>query len=444
MKRLFLPYQQRWLADKSRYKIWEKSRRIGATYVQSFEDVLDAADATGMDVWFSSADESAALEYILYCKKWIKICEIAAKPLGEIVLDKDRDLRSLAIDFASGNRINALTSNPTRFNSKGGKVVLDEYAKHKAQDKMWSAAQPVTLHGYPFRILSTYEGKGNRYYRMVQDAKQEKSSWSLHSTTLPQAVDEGLLDVIYKRPTTAEEREVWLREARELAGDEETWRQEYLCDPVDESTAYLTWDLITSAERPNAGMPELYNPRNFCYVGMDLAIRGHLTVIWVLEEIGDVLWTREVVALKNASFDTQERELARIMNYYKVLRLCMDQTGLGEQPIERAKSRYGGICEGILFNSSVKQDLAQGLKRGLEDRRLRNPPRRDIRDSLHSVRRVTTSAGNPRFDASHDPTGHADYFWGLALAVHGALTPRVPVEFEAIGKPSIRSRIIQF
>ena len=31
----FLPYQQRWLDDKSKIKIWEKSRRIGATYVQT-------------------------------------------------------------------------------------------------------------------------------------------------------------------------------------------------------------------------------------------------------------------------------------------------------------------------------------------------------------------------------------------------------------------------
>ena len=37
----FLPYQMRWLNDNSKIKIWEKSRRIGATYVQSFEDVQD-------------------------------------------------------------------------------------------------------------------------------------------------------------------------------------------------------------------------------------------------------------------------------------------------------------------------------------------------------------------------------------------------------------------
>ena len=58
----FLPYQQRWLKDKSRFKIWQKSRRIGATYCQSYEDVRDCVEGTVKKVFFSSADESAGKE----------------------------------------------------------------------------------------------------------------------------------------------------------------------------------------------------------------------------------------------------------------------------------------------------------------------------------------------------------------------------------------------
>ena len=57
----------RWINDNSKVKIWEKSRRIGATYVQSYEDVRDCVYKTVPAVWFSSADESAAREYIDYC-----------------------------------------------------------------------------------------------------------------------------------------------------------------------------------------------------------------------------------------------------------------------------------------------------------------------------------------------------------------------------------------
>jgi len=40
-EKYFLPYQIDWLNDNSQIKVWEKSRRIGATYVQAYEDVRD-------------------------------------------------------------------------------------------------------------------------------------------------------------------------------------------------------------------------------------------------------------------------------------------------------------------------------------------------------------------------------------------------------------------
>lgn len=60
LEELFFPYQKRWLLDKSKVKIFEKSRRIGGTWVQSFEDVVDCIEQPGLKVFFSSADMTAA------------------------------------------------------------------------------------------------------------------------------------------------------------------------------------------------------------------------------------------------------------------------------------------------------------------------------------------------------------------------------------------------
>ena len=95
----FLPYQTRWLNDKSKIKIWEKSRRIGATYVQSYEDVVDCVKKKVPAVWFSSADESAAREYIFYCKQWANLFNVVAKDLGEQVIDSDKDIKAYVISF---------------------------------------------------------------------------------------------------------------------------------------------------------------------------------------------------------------------------------------------------------------------------------------------------------------------------------------------------------
>lgn len=437
-KGYFLPYQARWIADVSRLKICEKARRIGMTYAQSYEDVVDAARADNpLDVWFSSADQSAAQEYIRYCSLWVKLFDIAAKDLGETVIDRDDDVKAYVIEFSSGKRINALSSNPKAFRSKGGKLVLDEFAFHKQPEELWKAAFPVITWGFPCRILSTYNGKGNRYYRMVTEAKKPpeegKARWSLHTTTIEDAVRQGLADAILKRTLTEAERRAWLEGVRADAGDEETWQQEYMCNPLDEATAWLSWDLITSCEHPEAGDPGFYRGGP-CFLGRDVARRRDLAVFWVVEKIGDVFWTREVVRLKGATFEEQEMVEARLMADYRIDRECIDQTGMGEMPVERAQKKYGrSRVEGVLFNGPVKQDLAVKGKALFEDRLTRIPADRAVRESHHAVRKILTAAGNPRFDADRSEVGHADEFWAHMLALHAASSPRIPIEYQAFG-----------
>ena len=421
-KKYFLPYQERWLKDKSKFKIWEKSRRIGATYVQAYEDVRDAAAEKGMDVWFSSADTSAAKEYIIYCSQWAQLLNLAAKDLGEIVLDSKKDIKALVIEFANGKRIHGLSSNPRAFRSKGGKIVLDEFAFHDDAWALWKAAFPATTWGYPLRVLSTYNGKGNLYYRKVSEAKtKEGSKWSVHTTPITVAVAEGLADKVHGKKLSAHEREAFINDLRAGSDDEETFQQEYMCVPVDAASAWLTWNLIESCESEAAGLPELYEGGG-CYVGMDIARRRDLTVIWVAEkDKAKVLHAREVIQLKGASFAYQKSEFRRIMERYKVVRACIDQTGMGEAVVEDLKARFGRFkVEGVLFTGPTKLDLANRIKTVFEDGLCRIPNDPDLRSSHHAVKRVLTAAGNPRFDADRTEVGHADAFWAHALAIHAA------------------------
>ena len=206
----FLPYQLRWLNDKSKVKIWEKSRRIGATYVQSYEDVRDCVYKRVPAVWFSSADESAAKEYIDYCEQWVKLFNMSAKSLGEVIIDSDKDIKALVIEFSNGTKIHALSSNPKAFRSKGGKVVLDEFAFHKNAMELWKAARPCITWGYPLRILSTHNGQNCLYYKFIDQTLKGKLNWSHHKVPIQLAVEEGLVNKIYDRKTTKTEQEEWL------------------------------------------------------------------------------------------------------------------------------------------------------------------------------------------------------------------------------------------
>lgn len=443
----FMPYQARWLQDKSRLKIVEKSRRVGFTYVQSYEDMLEAARQDNpLDVWFSSADESAAKEYILYVAKWARIFQVVASELDETIISRDDDIKALTIVFATGKRINALTSNPKAFRSKGGKLVLDEFAFHADQEAMWKAARPIITWGFPARILSTYNGKGNRYYRMVSESKKAIAEdrpplWNLHTVTIEDAVRDGLADRILGRKLTPVERQAWLDAERESCGDEETWQQEYMCNPVDEASAWLPWDLITANESSDAGKPDHYTGGDV-FIGWDVARHKDKSVQWAVEVVGDVRVTREVRSMQKKSFAEQHDSFDEMMDRYNARRACIDETGLGLPVVETAKRRWGEYrVEGVTFTAATKQHMATVGKQLFEDRKVRLPVSREIRDSHHAVRRVMTIAGNPRFDADRNEAGHADEFWAHMLALHAAENTAAPAagayatEDEAGGNP---------
>lgn len=414
----FLPYQLRWLNDNSKIKIWEKSRRIGATYVQSYEDVRDCVYKTVPSVWFSSADESAAKEYIDYCKKWVTLFNVVAKDLGEVIIDSEKNIKALVIEFANGTKIHALSSNPNAFRSKGGKVVLDEFAHHKNPMLMWRAARPCVTWGFPLRILSTHNGQSSLFFRFIDQILKGLLQWSLHITPIQLAVAEGLVDKIFGRKTTEVERDEWMENERKNCFDEYTWLQEYCCIAVDEACAFLPYDLIATCETDNILKP-LDLIENDLYVGVDVGRTKDLTIIWCLECFENIAFTRHIIALKNTPFHIQEEILYSVLSHKKFRRCCPDASGIGRQLAENAQRKFGQYrVEPIIFTNRIKEELAYNLRTNFENKRIFIPNDHEIREDLHSVRRTTTTAGNIRFDAEHSENGHADRFWALALALH--------------------------
>jgi phage FluMu gp28-like protein len=169
---------------------------------------------------------------------------------------------------------------------------------------------------------------------------------------------------------------------------------------------------------------------------MDFAARGDLTVIAVLEQVGDVLWLRELIELRAKSFAAQLAELDRVMRQYRGIRAALDQTGLGEMPVQEAQRRHGAYrVEGVLFSPARKLDMATALKERMEDRRLRLPVGNPaLRADLHSVQRVAGPNGAPRLVAERTEAGHADRFWALALAASAAAGERLAYGYEAVAR----------
>lgn len=253
--------------------------------------------------------------------------------------------------------------------------------------------------------------KGNRFYELMTGKEDDDDNvWSRHVVDIYQAVSQGL------------DRNLEL--LRKGCGDPDAWAQEYELQWLDESTAWLPFSLITDAEDDEAGNPS-HSCGGPCFIGVDIGRRHDLFVIWVLEKVGDVLWTREVIERRGATFAEQDALLDDVFARYNVARCCMDQTGMGEKPLEDAQRRHGASCvEGVLFTATNKLALATLGKQAFEERKMRIPMGvQALRADLHKLRKVSGPTGTPRFVADSDSDGHADRTWACFLAVSASSSP---------------------
>lgn len=404
------PYQRRWINDTARFKVGMMSRQIGKTFSTTLEIVLDCLDAEAAGQrtrWvILSSGERQALE---------AMDEGVKKHLGAMRILFDarvidcpwaRGITAHEVTLTGGSCITALPANPRTARGFSANVFLDEFAFHQDSAAIWKAMFPVVSRaGLKLRVVSTPNGKSNKFHDLMT-APELADTWSRHRVDIHQAVAEGLP----RNPA----------ELRAGMCDDDGWRQEFELEWLDEASAWLPFELIDANEDPAAGDPAAYRD-GIAFVGMDIAARGDLTVLIALEAVGDVLWLRELIALHRVPFAEQLHALDRLCARYRVARVAMDQTGMGEAVVEQAQRAHGASrVQGVTFTSAAKLDLATGLKQRLETGRLRLPADRDLRADLHSVTRETGATGIPRLTAERTGLGHADRFWALALAVAAA------------------------
>ncbi|CAJ0889096.1 phage terminase large subunit family protein [Ralstonia mannitolilytica] len=404
---ILYPYQRRYLADTARFKAGMWSRQTGKTFTTTLEAVLDVleAEAAGrVSRWtILSVSRDRALDAM---DNGVKL-HLRAIGAAFEALDEPLDVDELAHVVRIGHRgsyIRAIASKPSTARGMSDNLILDEFAHHQDNRAIWTALLPVVSRpDLKLRVISTPNGRGDKFYEIMT---APDSLFSRHVVTIYDAVRDGL-------PRNVDE-------LKRAMSDPIAWAQEFECQFIDEATAWLPYDLIDGCE--DAAAPGKY-AGGPVYVGMDFAARGDLTVIAVLEQVGDVLWLRELIELRATSFAAQLAELDRVMRQYRVIRAALDQTGLGEMPVQEAQRRHGSYrVEGVLFSPARKLDMATALKEAMEDRRLRLPAgHAALRADLHSVQRVAGPTGAPRLVAERSEQGHADRFWALALAVSASL-----------------------
>lgn len=428
LREILMPYQLKWVEDSSRFKIGLWSRQTGKSFATACEAVMDcAAQPKGNScLWVVlSAGERQALEWMEKAKKWTEAVKATVDSYDEIRDSANALLSRAEIRFANGARIVAIPANPDTARGYSANLVLDEFAIHERPFDIWAAIYPsITnpLNGEKrLRIVSTPKGRGNKF----SDLWEHNDKYSKHKVTIEDAVRMGL--------------PVDIEELKAGVDDPDIWAQEYMCEFIDNTSVLLPYEMIGKCESESI-QDDGQSP---VYIGMDVGRSKDLSVIVTAVKLGDVLAVTDVTELKRMPFNDQLDVLlgkcgiggrgatalpvGLAPRASRVAHVCIDSTGIGAMLAEEAARKGGGKFEGVPFTVASKGEMYGLMRRKFEERSIRIPVSRELREDLHAVQRVVSTGGNVTYSAPRNADGHSDRAAALALCCRAA---------NATGKPA--------
>lgn len=469
-KSVLLPYQQAWIEDPAELKIAEKSRRTGITWAEAADAVLSASaakSAGGTNHFYVGSNKEMAIEFIDACAMWAKAFDRAAGAIQEEVLvDEDKDILTFNIHFASGFKIQALSSRPSNLRGRQGNVTIDEAAFHEQLAEVLKAALALTMWGAKVRLISTHNGVDNVFNELVQDSRAGKKRYSVHRITLDDACEQGLYRRICQvrgKPWSQEAEDQWKANLLADTATREDALEEYYCVPKSGGGAYLSRALIEArmTEAPvlrfegsaefNA-MPEhlraaeirdwcerelqphlaKLNPADQHCFGEDFGRSGDLTVISPMV-ITQLLQRRVpfLVELRNVPFKQQEQVLFYIVDRLPRLQGgALDARGNGQYLAEQAVERYGaGIVQAVMISLAWYLDAMPKFKAALEDDVLSIPRDRDVGDDLRAIEVVKGVPRLPEGKTGSSKDRHGDAAIALVMAYYASMQEATLIEF---------------
>ena len=453
---VLLPYQQAWLADRAQVKVCEKSRRVGLSWGEAANSVLEAAKQNGQDTWYLGYSQDMAQEFIRDCAWWAGHFQCAAEAMEQTVIeDDDRDILAYRIKFASGFRITALSSSPRNLRGKQGRVVIDEAAFHPDLPELLKAAFALLIWGGSVSIISTHFGVDNSFNELVNDVREGKKPYSLHRITFDEAIEQGLCKRVFaasKREWSEAVQVAWAEEIRAIYRPNDA--EELDCVPSNSSGAYLSRALIESRMSADAPVLRYTCPQDFeqlpddireahaleflerevgpileklprtarSSAGMDFGRSGDLSVlIPLLEGMGLERNAPFILEMRNVPFRQQEQIVFWIIDRLPRFNYAaFDARGNGQYLAEVAMQRYGSqsIAQVMLTQNWYLEHMPR-MKAAFEDGNLSSIPK--DRDTLDDLRAITVIKGVPRIPEGKTKTGqgqqrHGDSAVSLCLA----------------------------
>lgn len=455
---ILMLHQKEWLEDRSDLKIAEKGRRTGITYAEALDDTIIAASARGEggdNVFYIGDTKDKGREFIGYVAHFAKVVAKELVSIEDFLFEDEQTdgstkyISAYRVRFASGFRVEALSSNPANIRGLQGIVVIDEAAYHRDVRAVIDAVNALLIWGGKIRVISTHGGVLNPFNELVREANAGKNGFRVHHIPFQDAVDNGL----YRRVClmrgwdySAEAEDKWAAKIRRSYGARTAqMRQELDAVPMEAEGAALTrvqieacmvdgipvvrWrrpdefknapghvrtaDALDFCKRELQPILDKLDPHRPHVFGVDFARKGDASVILPME-IGRDLVRRTcfILELRNIPFD-QQREIL----YYVADRLprltggALDATGNGAYLAEKAAQRYGStVVEVMLSEKWYRAEMPPYIE-AFSDGTILLPRDEDVlkdHQSLAYVNGIIKVPDDHRIDGSDGFQRHGD------------------------------------
>jgi phage FluMu gp28-like protein len=434
---VLLVYQQAWISDRAPLKVADKGRRVGLTWAEAADDVLDAIPEQGhCNTFYISAAQDMAREYIEAVAMWARHFDAVAEEVQESLWDDGSDvadpakrfIKTFEVNFPrTGRRIVALSSRPTNLRGKQGNIVLDEAAFAPDLAGLIKAAMAMLLWGNRVKIISTHNGVENPFAQLIEEIKAGKRPGSLHHIPFKRAIADGLYRRVCLRrgiAWTQADEDKWVAEAYGFYGSDA--EEELDAIPAKSGGKYLGLNLLAERMTVPPGDPRCtivrgqwddsfaYQPdevRQFAVQGwvaaqlapvlkalnplrrhvfsLDFARSAHLTVLVVLEEDEQLVHRpRLQLELRNCPFTAQDQVFAAVVAALPRFRGgAADAGGNGAASAEKLAQQFGTeMVEQVKLSQGFYALHMPRLKGALQDGTLTDLPRDELtRDDLRAI-----------------------------------------------------------
>lgn len=344
---VLLGYQQEWVADRSQLKVASKGRRVGLTWAEAADDVLDAiAEVDSANTFYISAAQDMAREYIEAVAMWARAFDAMSGEIEDGIFDDGSDvadpakrfIKTFEVNFPrSGRRIVALSSRPTNLRGKQGNIVLDEAAFSPDLAGLLKAAMAMLLWGNRVKIISTHNGVENPFAQLIEEIRQGKRPGSIHEIPFRRAVADGLFRRVCLRrgkPWSQAAEDEWVQQAYAFYGADA--EEELDAIPAKSGGKYLSLALLAErmtipATDPRWPIVRGEWPDAFAWLPED--VRKHAIVGWITENL-----LPRLKALKPGRKHSFGLDFARIADLSCLVVLEEDE-GLVRRPVLQLELR---------------------------------------------------------------------------------------------------------